>query len=97
MCSEHTQQLAPAIRRGLLILVGVVVIVQPVSAGMLATRPAASQGWSPLTPFSVGGGFEYETDSEQSQYDFPLLMEYSVSPSFAGLPPFSLSTAHFSP
>jgi hypothetical protein len=27
----------------------------------------------------VGGGFEYETDSEQAQYDFPFLLEYGIS------------------
>ena len=33
-------------------------------------------------PFTVGSGFEYETDHDQSQYDYPLFLEYNVTERF---------------
>jgi hypothetical protein len=74
MRSRHTR-----IRYGLLILVSVVAAGQPVFARILKTRPTPSESWTPLMPLTIGGGFEYETDSEQSQYDFPLLLEYNFT------------------
>ena len=67
---------------GLLIAACAIAASEPVSARILKTRPSASSTWSPLAPLTIGGGFEFETDSEQSEYDFPLLAEYNFSETF---------------
>ena len=63
----------------LLIAASVFAIVEPALAqvGILKTRPSSSSTWNPLTPFTIGTGLEFETDSEQTQYDFPLVVEYN--------------------
>gem|GEM_PF-1245230 len=66
-------------RRGFLLLVILAATALPASARMLTTNPSASASWSPLSPLIIGGGIEYETDSDQTQYDFPLLLEYSLT------------------
>ena len=35
--------------------------------------------WAPLLRLTVGGGFEFQVDDEQAEYDFPLLLEYNFS------------------
>ena len=69
----------PALRWGFLIVAGVVAAVQPASAKILSTKSTASSNWSPLLALTLGGGFEFETDSQESQYDFPFLIEYNFS------------------
>ena len=32
--------------------------------------------WAPLYSLVVGGGVEYQSDSEQTEYGFPFLIEY---------------------
>jgi hypothetical protein len=68
--------------RCFLILFIMVMVAQPISARMLTTRPSASKGWSPLMPLVIGGGFEYESDSDKSQCDYPLFMEYNFTEKF---------------
>lgn len=66
-------------RGACLILASLVASVQPVAARIIKSKPAPSENWSAGLPIVVGGGFEFETDREQSLYDFPLLFEYSFS------------------
>lgn len=63
----------------ILIVGGVCAVVQPVTAGIIQTRPSPSETWSPLLPLIVGGGFEFQTDKQQSEYDFPMLVEYNFT------------------
>ncbi len=71
----------------ILIVAGVLVLAQPVSARIVRTKVTPSERWlaavpttwSPLLPLTIGGGFEFQTDEDQTEYDFPLLMEYNFA------------------
>ena len=63
----------------ILIVAGLLAFARPVSARLLSTKPSPSETWSPLLSLTVGGGFEFETDRELSEYDFPLLVEYNFT------------------
>ena len=67
------------LRCSLLILVGLLATAPPLAAKIRTTKQSASSSWSPLTPLVIGSGFEFQTDSEQSQYDFPILVQYNVT------------------
>ena len=56
--------------------------VQPAWGRITHSKPSPSESWDPVLPLVIGGGFEFETDSEKSQYDFPLLIEYNFSEYF---------------
>jgi hypothetical protein len=71
--------LAPSFRGTFLILLSMVMFARPVSAKILSTRPPPSETWSPLLSLTIGGGFEFETDSERSRYEFPMLVEYNFT------------------
>ena len=69
--------------------VGLVIAALPASARITRSRPSPSSGpgtpegvsrlLAPLYSLVVGSGFEYETDSEQTEYGFPILIEYNFS------------------
>jgi hypothetical protein len=63
----------------ILICAGIIAATQPVSARIIQTKPSPSETWSPLLSLTVGGGFEFETDHERSEYDFPFLVEYNFT------------------
>jgi hypothetical protein len=54
-------------------------LVSPVGARILKTRPSASSTWAPWSAIVIGSGLEFQTDSKQSQYEFPLLLEYNFT------------------
>ena len=56
-----------------------VVSVSPSSARILRTRHAPSASWDPWLPLTVGSNIEFETDKEQSQYEFPMFLEYNFT------------------
>ena len=72
---------------GLVIAASLLAIAVPASAKILKTKRPAQYRELALT---VGSGFEYETDGEESEYGFPFLAEYgftrmlklSVEPSY---------------
>ena len=74
----------------ILIAAGMLTAAQPVYARIIRRQftpsetwnPALPTTWSPLLPFTIGGGFEFQTDSQQSEYDFPLFLEYNFSEMF---------------
>lgn len=53
------------------------------SARILRTRQTPSERWDPWVPITLGSSIEFETDKEQSQYEFPMFLEYNFSPSLA--------------
>jgi hypothetical protein len=61
------------------LLIVVVLAVPPASARITKSKPSASTGYSPLWSLTIGSGFEWEMDSEQSEYDFPFLLEYGFT------------------
>jgi hypothetical protein len=63
----------------LLILAALFAAVLPASARILSTKPTPTETWNPLLPFTIGGGFEFETDKDQTEFDFPLLIEYNFT------------------
>ena len=65
--------------RGIVLVAGLMALAGPASARVLKTRSTASETWAPLSAFVIGSGFEYHRDSEQAEYDFPILIEYNVS------------------
>ena len=73
---------------------GTFAFIPQASAKILRTKPSASSSWSTF-PLTFGSGFEFETDSQETIYDFPLLLEYnfleelkfSIEPNFAHIDP----------
>lgn len=51
----------------------------PAAARITKTKPSPSARWNQGLPLTVGGGFEFQSDQEQTKYDFPLLLDYSFS------------------
>jgi len=59
-----------------LIMTSLLATATPASAKILKTnRP----GQISVLALTVGSGFEFATDSEQTEYDFPFLLEYGVT------------------
>ena len=61
----------------LLLAVGCLVCPSPAGARILKTRRVGQSG-RPLS-LTVGSGFEYEKDGEESEYGFPFLAEYGLT------------------
>lgn len=74
---------APAFRCSLLIAATVLASTPPAFAKILTTRPTASSGWVTNSlaqeRFTIGSGFEIQSDSDEVQYDFPFLIEYNFT------------------
>ena len=68
---------APAVGSGFAIFA--LFIAPTASARILHTRSTPSESWNPWLPITIGSGVEFETDKDQSQYDFPILLEYNFS------------------
>lgn len=49
------------------------------SARILRTRQTPSERWNSWSPITIGSNLEFETDKEQSQYDFPVFLEYNFT------------------
>ena len=54
-------------------------LASPVGGRILKTRPSASSTWAPWSAIVIGSGLEFQTDNEQSEYEFPLLLEYNFT------------------
>ncbi len=79
----------PRFRFPLLFLI--TVLIGPVSAPARITksRPSASSAikapgatpsiWTPFYSLVIGSGFEYQRDQDQTEYGFPILIEYNFS------------------
>ncbi len=74
-------------RCALLVALGLVGVAFPASAKIIGTRSSSSATapdritslLSPLYSIVIGSGIEFQTDKEQSEYGFPMLIEYSYS------------------
>jgi hypothetical protein len=66
-------------RRCLFIALGLFLISQSLPARILKTRPTASSTFSPWSSFLVGSGLEFQTNSTESELDYPLLLEYNFT------------------
>ena len=75
------------VRWALLFAAGLLAFATPVFGRITRTRPSASTtapGAKPslLTPFYsliIGGGVDYQSDDEQTEWGFPILIEYNFS------------------
>ena len=74
--------------RVIVLTAGLVLAALPASARITRSRSSASTTAAPggkpslLTPFYslvIGSGFEYQSDKEQTEYGFPILIEYNFS------------------
>ena len=72
-----------------LLAFGILAVVPSASARITRSRPSPSAGpggisslLSPLYSLVIGSGVEYETDDEQTEYGFPMLIEYNFSERF---------------
>jgi hypothetical protein len=66
--------------RCLLAVTTLIVAAGPASAQILTrTTQRPSENWSPLLPLTVGGGFEFQTDHGETEYNFPLLLQYNFT------------------
>lgn len=71
-----------------IISAGLIGLTAPAAARITKTRPAPSSAlpadatlspWAPLAAFIVGGGIDYQTDSEQTEFGFPMQLEWNAS------------------
>jgi hypothetical protein len=67
------------IRWQLIIAVALLATGSPAFARILRSRPSPSATWDPWFPFTIGSGVEFQTDKDQTQYDFPFLLEYNFT------------------
>ncbi len=66
--------------RALLIAACLISVSGPAFGQIVTSRHRRpSQTWSPKQRFTFGSGIEFQTDSEQTQWDFPFLAEYNLS------------------
>ena len=56
-----------------------VIALSSAQARILRTRVAPSETWDPWLPLTLGSGIEFETNKQQSEVDFPMLLEYNFS------------------
>src|ERR1700716_1210454 len=49
------------------------------SARILRTRPTPSETWNLWLLLTIGSAVEFDTTSEGSTYDFPMLLEYNFT------------------
>jgi hypothetical protein len=63
----------------LIIVAALLATSSPAFARILRTRPPPSATWDPWFPLTIGSGVELETDKDQTQYDFPFLLEYNFT------------------
>ena len=76
-------------RCAVLLATGILAAALPASAKIIGTRPSSSSTapgrdrlttlLSPLYSMVIGSGVEFQTDNEQTEYGFPMLIEYSYS------------------
>ena len=80
--------LFPTHRCATLIAAGLLLAAHPSSARITRSRSTASSGtlptpipsfWTPFYSLVIGSGFEYQRDREQTEYGFPILIEYNFS------------------
>ena len=64
---------------GVIMLTIMMAFAGPAAARITKSKPSPSARWSEGLPLVIGGGFEYQADEEQRQFDFPLFVEYSFS------------------
>jgi len=50
-----------------------------VPARILRTRSTPSETWDPSLPLTIGSAVEFETNSDATRYDFPILLEYNFT------------------
>lgn len=67
------------LRGTLLLALSHVLLTQSLPARILKTRSTASSTFSPWSPILVGSGLEFQTNSQESEYDYPLLLEYNFT------------------
>jgi hypothetical protein len=73
----------------LLIVAGATVIPHPCYGRIRKTRPPASSKvypgvappspWAVFAPLVLSTGFEYQSDREETQYEFPIQLEYNLT------------------
>ncbi len=81
-----------AVLCGLLVILGLVAGALPgfAQSTIYKTRKSASSTWSTVLPLTIGTAFEFETNKEQTEWGFPILIQYnftetlqvSIEPSF---------------
>jgi len=64
-----------------ILTVASVVVASRPACGQILTKTTLrpSENWSPLLPLTIGGGVEFQTDRQQTEYNFPLLVEYNFT------------------
>jgi hypothetical protein len=67
------------LRGSLWLALSLILVTPSLPARILKTRPTASSTYSPWSAILVGSGLEFQTNSSESEYDYPLLLEYSFS------------------
>jgi hypothetical protein len=56
--------------------------LQPAGARILKTKRSASSNSSPWSDLVIGSGMEFQSDSKETEYDFPFLLEYNLTERF---------------
>jgi Putative MetA-pathway of phenol degradation len=75
-------------KRAAIIPIALIATAAPAAARITKTRSAPSPAlpadatlspWAPLAAFIVGGGIDYQTDSQQTEFGFPMLLEWKAT------------------
>ena len=54
-----------------IIAAAVLMTASPAFGRILRSKQSPSATWNPWLPLTIGSGIEFETDKDQSEYDFP--------------------------
>jgi len=69
------------VRCGFLVTLAVLAGTGPAFAQstIYKTRKSASSTWSTVLPLTIGSGFEFETNKDQTEWGFPILIQYNFT------------------
>jgi hypothetical protein len=61
------------------IVIAAALLASPSYARILTTKPQPSETFSAVLSLTVGGGVEFESDDEKTQWEFPVFAEYNLT------------------
>lgn len=67
------------VRSGYWTVAALLLLTPSADARILKTKRSASSTWTPWSAIVIGSGLEVQSNSQETEYDFPLLLEYNFS------------------
>jgi len=69
----------PIWRSGILVVATTLIVTQSAFARITRTKATPVESWNPLLPLVIGSGFEIQTNKDETEYNFPMLIEYNFT------------------